>query len=445
MITVLLFYATLFFTSQCFRNASEKDASSIDQIGMEFGPLWLPRSFKITCCLGGQPTPENPQLVRNWTQEVSDYIIDEHYNERTASMEERTVESNCRLFQGSYLLSASALFNFNGLPGIGVMCNCPEAIGGEQLDKSCRRLSPCLNNGYRAFSLNIRCICPEPYFGDYCEKYCDQGQRMKGADGRDYCGCVPFYQGEECREMVCLNGGTEMKQRCLCPPNFLGYHCEIDTNRTSATSRFQRYGDQEIMQGNELFTRDISGTIFSLIMIIVLVVSMYLLMKHRMQVQNRLATLRREDLSRSAHGLGTRRADMISPEDTRILPFRAAPILDGGPPPYVSHPPRGRIRRHEQLPPLPSYEDATKLPPLTRSALFSPTEPLQQRPAVIEITDATAGDQPENDSMVTPPCERRAVEETQPSTSASESIAHTPIFVVERPKIERSSSTRKSI
>lgn len=67
------------------------------------------------------------------------------------------------------------------------------------------------------------------------------------------------------------------------------------------------------------------------------------------------------------------------------------------------------------------------------------------RPAVIEITDATAGDQPENDSMVTPPCERRAVEETQPSTSASESIAHTPIFVVERPKIERSSSTRKSI
>uniref|UniRef100_A0A915AUC4 EGF-like domain-containing protein n=1 Tax=Parascaris univalens TaxID=6257 RepID=A0A915AUC4_PARUN len=180
MIALLLFYAALFFTSQCFRNASEKDTSPIDQIGMEFAPLWLPRSFKITCCLGGQPAPENPQLVRNWTQEVSDYIIDEHYNERTASMEERTAESNCRLFQGRYLLSASALFNFNGLSGIGVMCNCPEGVGEEQLDKSCRRLSPCLNNGRRAFSLNIRCICPEPYFGDYCEKYCDQGQRMKG-------------------------------------------------------------------------------------------------------------------------------------------------------------------------------------------------------------------------------------------------------------------------
>ncbi|VDM25921.1 unnamed protein product [Toxocara canis] len=308
---------------------------------MDLGPLWLPRSYKITCCLGGQPVPENPQSIRNWTQEVSDYVIDEHYTERTGSIEERTMESNCRLFQGNYLLSASALFNFNGLAGIGVTCKCPEATETEQFDKNCRRLAPCLNNGYRAFSINVRCICPEPYFGEICEKYCDQGQRMKGADGRDYCGCVPFYQGEECREMVCLNGGTEMKQRCLCPPNFLGYHCEIDTNRTSGTSRFQRYGDQEIMQGNELFTRDISGTIFSLIMIIVLVVSMYLLMKHRMQVQNRLATLRREDLSRPPHGLGGRRADMLSHEDARILPFRAAPILDGGPPPYASHPPRG--------------------------------------------------------------------------------------------------------
>lgn len=39
------------------------------------------------------------------------------------------------------------------------------------------------------------------------------------------------------------------------------------------------------VQNNELFSRDISGTVFSLVMIIVLVVSMYLLMKHRMQVR----------------------------------------------------------------------------------------------------------------------------------------------------------------
>lgn len=65
-----------------------------------------------------------------------------------------------------------------------------------------------------------------------------------GANGRDYCGCVPFYQGEECRDMVCLNGGTEVRRRCRCPPNFLGYHCEIDANRTSAVSRFHGYGEQ---------------------------------------------------------------------------------------------------------------------------------------------------------------------------------------------------------
>lgn len=41
-------------------------------------------------------------------------------------------------------------------------------------------MKPCLNNGYRSFSSSSHCICPEPYFGEQCEKYCDQGQRMKG-------------------------------------------------------------------------------------------------------------------------------------------------------------------------------------------------------------------------------------------------------------------------
>lgn len=77
---------------------------------------------------------------------------------------------------------------------------------------------------------------------------------------------MPFYQGLECREMVCLNGGREDNGRCICPPQYLGYHCEIDTNRTGGGvggSRFQRFGDQS----SEMFTRDISGTIFSLIMV----------------------------------------------------------------------------------------------------------------------------------------------------------------------------------
>lgn len=34
-----------------------------------------------------------------------------------------------------------------------------------------------------------------------------------------------------------------------------------------------------------MFSRDVSGTVFSLVMIVVLVLSMYLLMKHRMQVR----------------------------------------------------------------------------------------------------------------------------------------------------------------
>lgn len=63
-------------------------------------------------------------------------------------------------------------------------------------------------------------------------------------NGQDYCSCVPFYQGEECKDMVCLNGGTQVEQRCICPPGFLGYHCEIDTNRTAANSRYLKYDDQ---------------------------------------------------------------------------------------------------------------------------------------------------------------------------------------------------------
>ncbi|VDM48852.1 unnamed protein product [Toxocara canis] len=69
------------------------------------------------------------------------------------------------------------------------------------------------------------------------------------------------------------------------------------------------------------------------------------------------------------------------------------------------------------------------------------------RPAVIEVTDVvTTNEQPEPSSTdVSFPCERRNPEEAQPSTSTSESVAHSPIFIVERPKLERNSSTRKSI
>lgn len=428
MFPVILF-AIASVCAQDFEGSPHSNGSSSSSLSVG-GPLWVPRVFKIMCCLGGYPVAENPQLVRNWTQEISDYVVDEHYNVQTGSTGERSLEGSCRFFHGSYLLSAEALFHFNDLSGIGVICECPDVPGKDHLDRNCRRLGPCQNNGYHTFSMHRRCMCPEPYFGDYCEKFCDQGQRLKAKDGHDYCACIPFYQGEECKEMVCLNGGTEIKQRCLCLPNYLGYHCEIDTNRTSGTSRFQRYGDQDLIQGSDLFTRDVSGTIFSLIMIIVLVVSMYLLMKHRMQVQNRFTSIRRDNLI--CGGLTPRRGDVVSPEDARILSFRAAPVLDGGPPPYLPHPQRGRIRRNEHLPPLPSYEDATKLPPLTRPTAIDTSENRETGTQVREPNETRSS-------------EGMAPEDTQPSTSTPESSESRPVFLVERPIIERVSLTRKSI
>ncbi|KAM3717209.1 Protein cueball [Dirofilaria immitis] len=371
-----------FFTITIVANAQNLDSNSTTKsIKIGYSSLWLPRSFRIICCFGGYPIPENPQIIRNWTHEKSDYISDERYDEYIVSSsssstagsrmrdtaKEKVSDSKCRIYNGSYLLSASVIFTFDDFTGIGVTCKCPEMSSHEHLDRSCRRLKPCINNGHRSFSSNSDCICPEPYFGEQCEKYCDQGQRLRGADGRDYCACTPFYQGEECRNVVCLNGGTEIRRQCLCPPNFLGYHCEIDANRTSVMLRFHGYREQNIYQQNDFLNRDVSSTIFSLVMIAVLILSMYLLMKHRMQVQNRFATVRREALFRSGIEITSRRGNVIVPEDPGILSFRTITLSNEGPPPYIINPHSRRSYQRDNLPPLPTYEDATKLPPFNRS------------------------------------------------------------------------------
>jgi len=152
-----------------------------------------------------------------------------------------------------------------------------------------------------------------------------------------------------------------------------------------------------------MFTRDLSGTIFSLVMIVVLVVSMYLLMKHRMQVQSRYLS-RRSDLlaacqfpssfttshthptAAGAGGpLSARRVELVPhPHHATMdamFPFaRGERVLgDGGPPPYI--PPgqhrsvggrRAQRQSNEALPPLPTYEDATKLPALVHGGVASP-------------------------------------------------------------------------
>ncbi|TKR70206.1 hypothetical protein L596_022258 [Steinernema carpocapsae] len=393
----------------------QPSATTLPFVQDALGPLYFPQAYKITCCMGGTPIHESEELVRNWTQHASDYIIDDGSNEG---------ETNCRAYQGEYLISATAIFRT--LKGSGVRCKCPDTNGQHRLDRFCRKMPPCLNKGTRMFSGSMKCICPEPYFGDRCQKYCDQGQRIKGADGRDYCSCVPFYQGEECRDMVCLNNGTIKNGRCHCPANFLGYHCEIDTRGTSG-SRFQRYGEQ----GSELFSRDVSGTIFSLIMIVVLVVSMYLLMKHRMQVQSRFTATRREFLTGAGYSypgvatgscaLSGRRDMMLSPEDARILQFRPVPIVEGGPPPYVPPGQRGRSRRNEALPPLPSYEDATKLPPLRQNM---GSEEISEEPQ-------STADSTEPAEFTEPVQTPTSTTEDQPSSSTSPSIPVSPSLPLE--------------
>ncbi|VDK62458.1 unnamed protein product [Onchocerca ochengi] len=354
----------------------DKSNSTAKSTKVDYSSLWLPRPFRIICCLGGYPIPENPQVIRNWTHEESDYINNERYGEHIISSsagsrtrgtaKEKGTDFKCRMYHGSYLLYASAIFTFDDFSGIGVTCKCPEVPPHEYLDRSCRRLKPCINNGHRSFSSNSECICPEPYFGEQCEKYCDQGQRMRDANGRDYCACTPFYQGEECRNIVCLNGGTEIRRQCLCPPNFLGYHCEIDANRTSVMLQFHGYREQNVYQDNDFLSRDVSSTLFSLVMIAILILSMYLLMKHRMQVQNRFATVRREALVRSGIEITARRGNVTVPEDPRILSFRSVTFPNEGPPPYIINSHSGGSCQRDNLPPLPTYEDATKLPPFIR-------------------------------------------------------------------------------
>ncbi|VDM55244.1 unnamed protein product [Angiostrongylus costaricensis] len=214
----------------------------------------------------------------------------------------------------------------------------------DALDRQCRKLAPCKNNGYRSQPLGMLCVCIEPFFGEYCDKICNQGQVLKGVDGRSYCSCLPFYRGERCTEMVCLNGGTkeffvtlELKHTVdvhvlEVMPDFIVKLMQIeplDTDHDTIDLKMS-------VKSNELFSRDISGTAFSLVMIIVLVVSMYLLMKHRMQVQSRLTASRRDEIAHAAAMYGiTRRGDMVSPQDLRIAPFIAAGI--DGPPPYILH------------------------------------------------------------------------------------------------------------
>lgn len=419
-ITILAAAETENATSAEFLLPTRRTPPTKPQHGVDFlGPLWLSRTYKITCCRRGTPVAENPQLVSNWTETASDYAVDE----KLVGTEQ---DDHCRVFQGTFLLSAAALYNSTFI-SYGVQCKCPDAEE-QQLDQHCRQLPACQNGGYRSQSMGRRCSCPQPYFGEYCEKLCDQGQVLVGIDGHNYCSCLPFYQGETCSDLVCLNGGHEFRGRCSCPHNFVGYHCEIDTNKTKSNSRYTKYGPQSNGDNGELFSRDISGTVFSLVMIVVLVVSMYLLMKHRMQVQSQYTSSRREEMNRAAQIYGIERGGggttTISRDDIRILPFVAAGIQP--PPPYAA----SRAARRETLPPLPSYEDATK------DTVIGPAA------TVIEMQSTPTIDgtpPPPINSSETP----RLSDSGAPDVPSSSSPP--PPFDSEPPTIQRNVSTRRSL
>ncbi|KAE9554513.1 hypothetical protein FO519_002269 [Halicephalobus sp. NKZ332] len=442
--------------------SSEVDESTaleqLHQAGLNVsGPIWIPQRYNITCCLGGTPEIGEPKYARNLSFNVLDYVIDESGDDASA---------NCRNFNGKFYISPSHFFEDNIIPRNNfVTCKCPNVGLNGQLDKNCRKLPDCKNKGIRATSGSRKCLCHRPFFGETCEKLCDQGQPMKDLAGNDYCSCATYYQGEECKQMVCLHGGREENGRCICPPQFLGYHCEIDTNKTGQTgipgTRFQRFGDQ-----GEMFTRDISGTIFSLIMIVVLVVSMYLLMKHRMQVQTRYLH-RRPDLLGACNfpvspGTGqsclSRRGELRPPhDDPRIYPFRPiGPTMDGGPPPYVPPGQRTRRSRNDVLPPLPSYEDATKMPPLRhhipcdegdqvvldgQSSPIDPTIPRQE--STISNSSQSSADSVQNPGRVCSiecDSENRAVIHSAPSESRNFSEQ-----IPGESDLTRESSVRKSL
>uniref|UniRef100_A0A914KV41 EGF-like domain-containing protein n=1 Tax=Meloidogyne incognita TaxID=6306 RepID=A0A914KV41_MELIC len=378
------------------------------------------KRFQIVCCMDGIPQLSHPELVRNFKIDKSmSYIIAGHKD--YGQSVNLNSDENCRLFKGSFMLPQSIF----GIPvelsyASHVICRCPELALGHALDRSCRRLPKCQNNGFRSLLDPRRCFCLEPFFGERCEKFCDRGRRVHGPDGIDYCSCTSFYRGEECKEPICLNGGRPLLDGCVCKPHFFGPHCEFDGNLThrfafesnigdtetgragGVSSRFrQRFENFE--HGSEVFsTRDVSGTVFSLVMIIVLVLSMYLLMKHRMQVQNRYLNNRRTDLlgacnfppgldnnvnGGSSEVMSSRHVQLpqrdgynrheriesfgngepVASGRSSLPPFMRSlgPFFttgDGGPPPYTPQNQRVRRSRNDVFPPLPSYEDATKLP-----------------------------------------------------------------------------------
>lgn len=78
-----------------------------------------------------------------------------------------------------------------------------------------------------------------------------------GLDGKKYCSCNPFFEGNECHEAKCFNNGRSENGRCSCLPQFFGNHCELN-NTTYFNGEFMNHKPHEF--GNSLQ----SGSSFSI-------------------------------------------------------------------------------------------------------------------------------------------------------------------------------------
>ncbi|VDM76872.1 unnamed protein product [Strongylus vulgaris] len=91
-------------------------------------------------------------------------------------------------------------------------------------------LSPdyCKNGGV---FVNGECVCTLRYEGKQCEQErCLNGGRRHKANGQGECVCTLRYEGKQCEQERCLNGGRRHKAngqvRCHCPFGLSGDRCE---------------------------------------------------------------------------------------------------------------------------------------------------------------------------------------------------------------------------
>uniref|UniRef100_H2UBB8 Delta-like protein n=1 Tax=Takifugu rubripes TaxID=31033 RepID=H2UBB8_TAKRU len=151
-------------------------------------------------------------------------------------------------------------------------CACPPGYSGKNYEHACAS-SPCAHGGTcHEVPGAFECRCPPGWEGPTCttsesslspqsptgdvDEYvnecaarpCVNARSCKNLIGGYHCDCFQGWAGQNCDLSVkgchgqCQNGGTCQGRLCLCPPGFLGTHCE--TQRNECASRPCQNGGQ---------------------------------------------------------------------------------------------------------------------------------------------------------------------------------------------------------